>query len=74
MTMSTTMNTTETTLNDTPGPPNEYCKFSTKDLVEEDEDITAEVEALVDDLKDLLWRSRKLKGKDSTEHEEVLSQ
>ncbi|KAK2781565.1 hypothetical protein FQN53_000506 [Emmonsiellopsis sp. PD_33] len=71
--MSTTMNIIKITSNDTSDPPNEYCKFGTKDLVEEDEDITAEVEALMDDLEDLLWRSRKLKGKDSTEHEEVLS-
>ncbi|KAK2794260.1 hypothetical protein FQN51_000894 [Onygenales sp. PD_10] len=52
--MSTTMNTTKTTLNDTPDPPNEYCKFGTKDLVEEDEDITTGVEVLMDDLEDLL--------------------
>ncbi|KAK2790858.1 hypothetical protein FQN52_005303 [Onygenales sp. PD_12] len=52
--MSTTMNITKITSNDTPDPPNEYCKFGAKDLMEEDEDITAEVEALVDDLEDLL--------------------
>ncbi|KAK2786811.1 hypothetical protein FQN53_006108 [Emmonsiellopsis sp. PD_33] len=71
--MSTIMNITETTSNNTSDPPNKYYKFGTKDLVEEDEDITTEIEALIDDLEDLLWRSRKLKGKDSTEHEKVLS-
>ncbi|KAK2796704.1 hypothetical protein FQN51_009042 [Onygenales sp. PD_10] len=52
--MSTTMNITETTSNDTLDLPNKYYKFSTKDLVEEDEDIIAEIEALMNDLKDLL--------------------
>ncbi|KAK2793586.1 hypothetical protein FQN52_001173, partial [Onygenales sp. PD_12] len=64
--MSTTMNTTKIILNDTSDPPNEYHKFGTKDLVEEDEDITTEIEALMNNLEDLLWRSKKLKGKDST--------